>query len=66
MKQENVDWIALFLYPEPGVNRMRTEVWPTEKLTLRGIHILGMSVSYAERLPWHGRMLLRLRTMWNR
>lgn len=45
---------------------MRTEVWPTEKLTIRGIHILGMSACYAERLPWHGRMLIRLRTMWNR
>jgi hypothetical protein len=45
---------------------MKTEVWPTEKLTHRGIHILSMSPCWADRLPWHGRILLRLRSLWNR
>lgn len=45
---------------------MKTEVWPTEKLTDRGIHILSMSACWADRLPWHGRIWLRLRMMWNR
>lgn len=45
---------------------MKTEVWPTEKLMSRGIHILGTSTRRAEELPWHGRIWLRLRTMWAR
>jgi hypothetical protein len=45
---------------------MKTEVWPTEKLTSRGIHILSMSACWADRLPSHKRLWFRLRTLWTR
>ena len=45
---------------------MRTDVWPTEKLTTRGIHLLSTSDHWADRLPWTGRVWLHLRAMWHR